>query len=320
MANEITQLDWTPAPETNLGRALERDTKLWKYTIRPLPGGDIIPGPISIYNAQTGFIRRLLLTLKFLEYRTSSRDEWEEWPYPPCAALSHGGRVLINFPRRAGIEKVDKHWFWSWLLCGNEKLIDHGKWASSRNKLEKLLGLKSRSFSTHGTGVDREGLLFEKKGGGQNISRAFNPHTHQYGMNIALGGYGNKDAKGKPIWNDGLHGHLLIIYRTSERYNGILIGCENKEHGKKGKTHLGADHSGRGRPQSISATGGLKWEDYQVQGLKFPGKSDCMRVVLDQFKFGELKELERGFFFSGWEDRKQEMEVLLARIKRDLVL
>lgn len=318
----IKQSDWKPIPQANLRKALERDTKLWEHTIRPLRGAHVLPGPASRYNAQTGFIRRLLLTFKFLEFRESKDKKWLDWPYPACAALSHGGRVLINFPRYGGKEKVDKHWFWSWLLCGNEKIIDHGKWASSRNHLEDLLGLEDRSFSSHGTSVGDGGLLIEKKGTGQNISRAFNPHSHQYGMNIALGGYNNEDSKGNRIKNDGLHGHLLIYYRTSERYNGILVGCENKEHGKKGKTHLGTGHSGSGKPQPVSATGNLKWEGYRdsKRGIPVPGKIDCMRVVLDKDKFTTLKEDEANIFYAGWEQNKSAMDKAMDESRKGLAV
>ncbi|MCJ7617219.1 MAG: hypothetical protein MUO43_11865 [Desulfobacterales bacterium] len=314
----IKQQDWRPIPEVKLSKAIERDAKLWEETIRPLRGAHILPGPASRFNAQTGFIRRLLLTFKFLEFRPSTNDNWRDWPFPACAALSHGGRILINFPRLPGKEKLDKHWFWSWLLCGNEAIIDHGKWASSRNHLEELLGLDGRSYSSHGTSVGNGGLLIEKKGGGQNITRAFNPHTHQYGMNIALGGYGNEDAKGNRIRNDGFHGHLLIIYRTSDRYNGILVGCENKEHGKKGKTHLGTGHSALGRPQSVSATGNLKWDGYA--GVDVPGKVDCMRVILNLVKFGELKRAENNHFYAGWHETTTAMNQTVEVCKRGLAV
>jgi hypothetical protein len=290
----------------------ERDKQLWLEAIYPQAMIDGEGGPPAYLAGQKDFLRRLFLLLRYglLEYRVDNKHDksnmWRNWNKPIAAALSHGGRVIINMARLDG----QRQGGWSWLLTGNPRTVPHGG-KVPQPVLNSTL-LKGRFGSTHGTdvralnikGQDR-GELYEKKGIMQNITRGLNPESHLWGMNVALGGWKGKNSQGHDIAADGSHGHLHILYRQIYKLlsgpyaAGLLIGCENKEHGVQtrypgNKTHLGTGH-GAGGKQKVSATNGLKWKDlgkvYKAQ-KEVPAEYNGMRVNVLQTQWVDIRAKE----------------------------
>jgi len=291
-----------------------RDVKLWLEAIYPeamIEGAGCQPAYLS---GQRDFLRRLFLVLRYglLEYRADNKynksNMWRNWNKPIAAALSHGGRVIINMAKLDG----QRQGGWSWLLTGNSGRVPHGR-KVPQPVLNSTL-LKGRFGSTHGTDIrelkikgQNRGELYEKKGIMQNITRGLNPESHLWGMNVALGGWGGENSQGDPISADGGHGHLHILYRQIYKLfsgpyaAGLLIGCENMEHGvkpgygpKRNKTHLATGH-GKGGKQKVSATNGLKWpalgKRYKAH-KEVPAEYSGMRVNVSQMRWGDITAKE----------------------------
>lgn len=289
-----------------------RDVKLWLEAIYPEAMIAGVGGQPAYLSGQRDFLRRLFLVLRYglLEYRVDNKHDksnmWRNWNKPIAAALSHGGRVIINMARLDG----QRQGGWSWLLTGNPRTVPHGGKVPQQVLNSTLL--KNRYGSTHGTDVralkikeQHRGELYEKKGIEQNITRGLNPESHLWGMNVALGGWGGANSQGDPISADGGHGHLHILYRQIYKLisgpyaAGLLIGCENKEHGVQtrypgNKTHLGTGH-GAGGKQKVSATNGLKWaavgKQYKMQ-KEVPAEYNGMRVNVTQMRWHDITAKE----------------------------
>ena len=192
------------------------------------------------------------------------------------------------------------------MLTGDPRTVTRGG-TVDQNILNSTL-LKNRFGSTHGTDIralkikgQNRGELYEKKGIMQNITRGLNPESHLWGMNVALGGWGGENSQGHLISADGGHGHLHILYRQIYKLisgpyaAGLLIGCENKEHGVQtrypgNKTHLGTGH-GAGGKQKVSATNGLKWAALGKEyGESVPAEYNGMRINVDRDNWAEIME------------------------------
>ncbi len=290
----------------------QRDQKLWLEAIFPtaLSEGQIDQEDVDKVQGQGGFLLRLFVLLRYggLQYRKDNKldntNTWRNWDKPFAAALSHGGRVIINMAKLG----QQRQGGWSWLLMGYPTKVTRGG-RVDQNILDSTL-LKGRSGSTHGTDVRRmnikgqsKGELYEKKGIMQNITRGLNPESHLWGMNIALGGFGGENSQGGLITPNGGHGHLHILYRQIYKLlsgpyaAGLLIGCENMEHGakpgygpKRDKTHLATGH-GAGGKQKVSATNGLKWAALgKKYGESVPAEYNGMRVNVGIDSWAEIRK------------------------------
>jgi hypothetical protein len=285
--------DWNTGNE--MRAQYERDTRLWFAAM-------FHPGPpsaenIDMRNYQGAFIARLLILLDLrLQYRVSTAGEWKPWDKPVCSALGHGGRLLITWPKITVGGVPTKHGFWSWLLTGCPALVTHGtekKITEEAPQLCERLYLHKRAWSTHGLHMDKDHVLEDKKGAWQNVSRG--SHTHQLGMDVALGGLAGEDSVGGAILPNGGYGHLYMLYRTfepGEPYGGaLLVGCENAHYTFSGPTHHGAGHSATGAAQSVSCTNGSKWAEV-VDPSGVPGKLNCMEANLTVEDIGILQQAE----------------------------
>lgn len=192
----------------------------------------------------------------------SGRGTWGDWSDNPfgnlASLLSHGGRVLVQIPTtNKGGDAL-----WRWLQLEDK--------------------VSQRGFATHGLVHSSPSPLIrghmayltEKGGGMTGKWQSIKGHiqNRHFSFNVALGGEGNRNpfsasnddtkARYTLIKGDGLNGHVYINYLppTADAVGGMLVGCENAEHGKGKNPHTNAGH-GLGGAQKVSATGGLKWTE-----------------------------------------------------------
>ena len=258
-------------PETSIkspeqrkyGQQFEIDAAMWY--------GAIMTGPNSYE------ILRLFHLLYYagVIYKSGKESNaWDDWSNNRfgnvASLLSHGGRVMVQIPTigKGGLK------LWEWLNQDG--------------------GIGPRGWATHGMSSIKQPkkifrghqlYLSENKGAWQS----FKGHVQgrHYSFNVALGGEGNlnpfssaTDLKHsmtwKPIKGDGLNGHVYLNYMppTVTAVGGLLVGCENAEHGKGKTPHTGAGH-GMGGAQKIAAAGGLKWTTLKVGPQKTYGGLIC---------------------------------------------
>lgn len=213
--------------------------------------GAIDTGPYSF------LLRQLFHTLYYGGVLYKNGAQWLDWStnarFNVSALLSHGQRVLVQIPDL----KHGGDLFWTWL-----------------NRVETV---PPRGYATHGLSLvskpkdlaeGHKQYVREEHGNWQSLKG--HVQSRHYGFNIALGGVGNRnpfsstndDAKSEfePIKADGRNGHVYINYLppTKNEKGGLLVGCENAQHGAGSNPHTGAGH-GLGTPQAVSACGGKKW-------------------------------------------------------------
>ncbi len=229
-------------------------------------------------NAGAGELaRRVFITLYHggLQYRPSKKVTAWQWfgtqPWPAAAALSHGGRVLIQLPKANGgnlgyqgaIDHDDT--FWRWLTAqggAGGALLD---WR-----------IATHGISTLPHPVFLSGLvpkyLKEVKGKGQALAprnvelRWFGmggvvaAHHRHWGIDLALGGQGSARMTGiGNVDGNGSDGHMYLYYMApkTNRYGGILIGVEGSRAGEYDQ--FGHKHTWTASSSDVSPTGGLKW-------------------------------------------------------------
>ena len=196
-----------------------------------------------------------------LMYREDpDKADWKSWAgfkQPIAAALSHGGRALIQIPPGK-----------------DDKVYDF---------LIKQTNPKfpTRPFATHGTSLLKlpeefpkypniKKRIKEEKGFGTAIKQFLTPDTIHFGINVALFGAGQTNPWSiNTVAADGSHGHLYIHYRppTEMHCGALLIGCEGSQAGHTDQ--FGHAHDAKASSSEFSPTGGLKWRDIE-QG---PGAS-----------------------------------------------
>lgn len=191
----------------------------------------------------------------------------------------HAGRVMIEIPP-AG--KGSEHQFFNWLTSGDSKTNpnDHhnpnvstnfsGAEAETDGKI-----IFNRRAATHAA-VVKDGKMVEKKTNAAyeffaDVIPSFVSERKHWGMNIAAGGYGEKDVHGNEIKADGAHGHLYMYYQppTKDKPGAILVGLEGTEPHVKGE--LG-EHSLVGAADKLTAFGGKKWNGSKVLDDQSKGK------------------------------------------------
>ncbi|UCE82323.1 MAG: hypothetical protein JSV47_11490, partial [Deltaproteobacteria bacterium] len=269
-----------------------RDVNMWNRTLKWLARGH----DDDAWNAANSIIERIFITLQNggLFYREQNTIEyfmvgvsdekpchggWQFWCerpgyFPIAAALSHGGRVIIQTPLN------DNRRFWNWLTVGATDLHDRSVDAR-KTKLLGPLGAQSdtaplvRRFASHGTdrdapkprlfGTPARKLIAEVK------KKSPFKHGNQWGMDIAMGGYGqNNPDSGDPIYRDGTHGHIYLYYRHggSGQCDVVMIGCEGSAPRKRDQ--YGGLHDAAAGSGEFSPTGGLKWRDLRTgPGCRF---------------------------------------------------
>lgn len=190
-------------------------------------------------------------------YKTN--NGWADWHdnlhVNTASLLSHGQRVMVQIPSTSN----EGGRLWDWLFRPP---------------------IPSRGYATHGMShkkIGHERLIrghrrYFTEDKGWTTSLYGHITGRHYAFNPALGGRGyrnpfssaNDDTRPffLPIAADGLNGHVYVYYRPPGRNErgGMLIGCENAEHGRGSNPHTGAGH-GLGGSQKVSACGGKKWKE-----------------------------------------------------------
>jgi hypothetical protein len=171
----------------------ERDTAMWY--------GAIIQ---SGKTWKSEMLKRLFSVLYFGGLMAKRQTGWVAWAnqrVPICASISHGCRVLIWLPENDGNGE-----FWTWLWAGHEP----EKRAAATHGVESVVGPPVDIAPPNHV---MKGIQ-ETKG---------NKNVNHYGVNLAMGGFGNMNPiSGKTIADNGKHGHLYLAYNTTMTQGSLL--------------------------------------------------------------------------------------------------
>ncbi|NEP00811.1 MAG: DUF4157 domain-containing protein, partial [Symploca sp. SIO2E9] len=194
---------------------------------------------------------------------------YEKWSENVATALSHGGRVNIVIPklakkREAGVK--DPYALLNWLGV------------TKNGTMDESIGAFERPFGTHFMKRSRYEEKVREQGGKLAAIKNKLYGTKLYGINLAVGGIGEKDFNGDIILPDGAHGHLLIVFRppTTEKFGALEVGVETTAPG--GASNEGYVHnwqSTEATANPLSSAGGAKAEKHGK------GKLDWNRISLD---------------------------------------
>jgi hypothetical protein len=233
----------------------------------------------------TEILRRVFILLQAgLKKFDSKSDGYVDWQGPVATALSHGGRVNIRIPRLTGGRAATDLTDWLGITEGGER--------------DEEGAVFDRGFATHRIDVAKDtkkkrGHFKEKGGMGASITNKMKGDTHIWGMNLSVGGLGNRDFNGDVILPDGGHGHLFIGFRppTTEMDGALQVGVETT--GPHALSTVGYVHDWRSSEKTanpISSVGGLKQD--KVGSTKNPNMIDLAELsdgvgdwkdMLDQF-------------------------------------
>lgn len=260
----------------------EQDVKAWSDTLNNVDEEALVEKlgekkaikAMAQQEAAKAILKRIFLLLQVgLQYRDRPDDPLKDWEGPVARALSHGGRVNIFLPPVA--EGHDPDEFWNWLTGGKDN--------------RKQAGMNWRAAATHGFSWENGEPKEEKLGKASSVS-----FTKHFGMDLPVGGLGEKNVSGEIILADGTNGHLYINYDppTTIRGGALLIGVESSSSGKSNP--YGKGHDTSGRAGEFSATGGLKRNKL---GAEYGGMVVDLRDAKDDFValLGEFEaEVEQG--------------------------
>lgn len=185
-------------------------------------------------------------------------------------AFAHGGRTGMVFPRGKEQDKLFDSIF------GRDMSADSG--------------IEGRSFATHSVSqrtYHKDGTVkseFKEKSG--------TSASKQYGINIAVGGIGEKGPNGKTVLSKGSNGHMYMnIKKGDEKTSGsLLVGVENSAPGEKGV--LGHSHGPSAKSAGTSAfftdkkgVGRVKdGRTVDLTGMDVNGLTDVMEKFTSNYK------------------------------------
>ncbi|WP_432049777.1 hypothetical protein [Verrucosispora sp. NA02020] len=212
------------------------------------------------------------------EGKYSADRQWRHHTGAVARALAHGGRVdvRLSIPKEETVEPI-----------GGRSLPD---WVGMRT-------LPKRAFSTHDMTGGSEETLREVGGVKATAGKLFKyPRRDERGADIAAGGIGSLDFNGDVVLPNGLHGHILLVYKppTSSDIGWLQIGLEttapesvadtllhaiglSKSDPNAPRNPVGYRHTAKSTEATAnpaSSVGGLKQDKIGV------GKLDTMRVTL----------------------------------------
>jgi hypothetical protein len=173
---------------------------------------------------------------------------------PLGSFLSGGGRIIIQLPVRTAYDDAGTAFF-NWLTAevrAAGRLI-------TRSAATHALSDRSPAVPLFG---NRQYRLAEERGKMTGLRGFFKnaiEHNH-YGVNIALGGDGNKNPfNGNIVRADGAHGHLYIYHNPKNvgQCAGIMVGAENSAPHIMSQTMV--PHDIRAISEDYSPCGTRKW-------------------------------------------------------------
>jgi Novel toxin 11 len=184
---------------------------------------------------------------------------------PIASLLAHGGRIIVAVPKGKGEELVQA-------IAGDAELT-------------------TRLTSTHDISINDKGEFKEKNGQFVGLKNSFSKNNKNRGLNINIGGYGERDIHGNNIGNEsgatGENGHVLFYTTSRNNKDFVLIGIEGSAPGKNGSFGF----HGLGKKNELSAFGTVKMDkiekDFENKNYIIPGK-ESMRIQLDQQQYDEI--------------------------------
>ncbi|MFF8394970.1 DUF4157 domain-containing protein [Streptomyces sp. NPDC016172] len=231
-------------------------------------------------------------------------------------ALAYGGRVNVRIPQLA--DGQHGYELPQWLHITKE---DRNAW-EPRSAPEAPV--YRRGFGTHHMEIgDNEkdgtrGEFVEKGEIGATVQNWLDPHSHLYGLPLAVGGMGNNDYHGDTVLPDESYGHLFMGYKppTRKRDGALQVGIETA--GPGGRTPDGYEHgvtSSEKNNNPVSHFGGHKDDK---PGAKAPLGSSQRHVDLREFGdwVQKLKRLEKDWKTEFAEAKTHEER---AALYRDLI-
>lgn len=257
--NDIIQKRAARRPEIHLDDITLRQFTQQAQLDAAMWYGAILTDPLSY------IIKKIFHIFYWTGVMYRSKGGWDDWSnnkfVNTASLLSHGQRVMVQIPTtKDGGDRL-----WQWLNTPDQ--------------------IPTRGYATHGMSHRRTSKtlikghrLYFTEDKGWTTSYYGHKTGRHYGFNTALGGAGyrnpfsptNFDKKLHylptssipylPIVADGRNGHVYVYYRPpgKNELGGMLIGCENAQHGAGKNPHTMAGH-GLGGSQAVSACGGKKW-------------------------------------------------------------
>jgi hypothetical protein len=234
-------------------KQFELDTAMWY--------GCITSGNATPYKKE--LLRRLFLTFHLggLFYSPQAAESpmktvWRKWSNtstPLAACLSHGGRVMIQLPElgRQGVPRTYWDWLWDQANPENDRRMaaTHAVMMKEAGQMKDRVGYQVQKRSKLKPWKTKTKTVYQVTATYDALETwdVLNPNDppqqrrykymnetkkgegRHYGVNIGLGGVGNRNPfSGNIIEEDGRHGHLYICYvpPTHNRFGAVLVGCE----------------------------------------------------------------------------------------------
>ena len=150
-------------------------------------------------------------------------------------------------------------------------------------------GIEKRTAATHSASLrklDQNGVIASETKESKTFS-PFKVFSNQYGMNIAVGGFGSKGPDGKAILGNGEAGHMYMRAEKGDAKHcgSLLIGIEGSAPGAS--NYLGNSHGIRAKSAKQSAF----LADKSIAGKKIGGR----QIDLSGVSAAELSDLLNEF-------------------------
>ncbi|MEV0742397.1 DUF4157 domain-containing protein [Streptomyces sp. NPDC050549] len=244
----------------------------------------------------TEVLTRIFLILKEgLKVFNPEAGIHEDFEDDVAHALAYGGRVNIRIPQLADGQHGYELPQWLHITKENRK-----PWEPKSTPEEPVY---RRGFGTHHMKIGENsadgtrGDFVEKGEIGATLRNWADPHSHLYGLPMAVGGMGNADYHGDTILPNESYGHMFMGYKppTHKRDGAFQVGIETA--GPSGRTPDGYKHgitSSEKNNNPVSQFGGHK--DDKI-GANAPLASNQRLVDLKEFGdwVRKLKDLEKAW-------------------------
>ncbi len=248
---------------------------------------------------QIQMAKRLLLmqmsNFKQVEDTGISKD----WKKSMAVAVSHCSRIVFTLPGEKkeeyrSKEKIDNMWKSIMFNDGGSNAAQNNRRTSSTHSL-KCRTLKDDE--NYEIGTKEKKVLF-------NL-------ISQRGMNVAVGGLGNKGIGGKMLKNNGSCGHMYSMRKRGNvgEYGAMLVGFESDAPGEMNQ--LGHKHSKKATGEKASSFGGQRTDEI---GAKYGGR----QCDLKEFSATQITEymetLERFMLNNMLTQRGEIFKTVMAKL------